>query len=168
MHNVSCNKYKVRIHIVILLSFSLFSLSAQQSVHVAGGNSIGSDGSVVSYTIGQVVCSSITANNGSVLQGVQQPYEISVVTSIEDAKNINLFITTYPNPTTDYLTLKIEDFDISNLSYQLYDINGKLLQNQQITSTQTSIVTSNLVPAAYFVRVIQENKEIKIFKIIKH
>ena len=70
MHNANYNKYKVRIYVVIVLSFSLFSVKAQQSVHVAGGNSIGSDGSV-SYTVGQVVCSSIIANNGSILQGVQ-------------------------------------------------------------------------------------------------
>jgi hypothetical protein len=41
MHNANYNKYKVRIYVVIVLSFSLFSVKAQQSVHVAGGNSIG-------------------------------------------------------------------------------------------------------------------------------
>lgn len=167
MHNANYNKYKVRIYVVIVLSFSLFSVKAQQSVHVAGGNSIGSDGSV-SYTVGQVVCSSIIANNGSILQGVQQPYEISVVTSIENAKGICLSVTAYPNPTTNYLTLYIEDFDISNLSYQLFDINGKILQNKKITSNQTSIGMSNLIPATYFVKVIQKNKEVKTFKIIKN
>lgn len=167
MHNANYNKYKVRIYVVIVLSFSLFSVKAQQSVHVAGGNSIGSDGSV-SYTVGQVVCSSIIANNGSILQGVQQPYEILVVTSIENAKGICLLVTAYPNPTTDYLTLYIEDFDISNLSYQLFDINGKILQNKKITSNQTSIGMSNLIPATYFVKVIQKNKEVKTFKIIKN
>jgi hypothetical protein len=34
-------------------------------------------------------------------------YEISVVTGIDEAKGINLSVTAYPNPTTDYLTLEV-------------------------------------------------------------
>jgi hypothetical protein len=33
---------------------------------------------------------------------------------------------------------------------------------------QTSIVMSNLVPATYFVKVIESNREVKTFKIIKN
>ena len=101
-------------------------------------------------------------------QGVQQPYEISVVTGLEEAKGINLSVSAYPNPATDYLTLSIDNFDISNLSYQLYDMNGKLLQSEKITGNQTSIIMSNLVRANYLVKVIQGNKEVKTFKIIKN
>ncbi|MGI6479933.1 MAG: T9SS type A sorting domain-containing protein [Salinivirgaceae bacterium] len=47
-------------------------------------------------------------------------------------------------------------------------MNGKLLLNEKITGNQTSIVMSNLVPATYFVKVIQGSKEVKTFKIIKN
>ena len=47
-------------------------------------------------------------------------------------------------------------------------MNGKLLQNEKITGNQTSIAMGNLVPANYFVKVIQGNKEVKTFKIIKN
>jgi len=122
----------------------------------------------VSFSFGQVVYTTNTGSNGSVTQGVQQPFEISVVTAIEQTKGINLSVSAYPNPTTDYLTLRIEEFEVSNLLYQLYDMNGKLLQNEKITGNQTSIIMSNLVPATYFVKIIQENKELKTFKIIKN
>ncbi|MDZ7741525.1 MAG: hypothetical protein U5Q03_07210 [Bacteroidota bacterium] len=59
-------------------------------------------------------------------EGVQQPYGISVVTAIEEANNINHTVTAYPNPTTDYLTPEINELANSSLSYQLYDMNGKL------------------------------------------
>ncbi len=140
---------------------------AQESVNASGGDATGSGGTVT-YSVGQVVYTTNTGTSGSVAQGVQQPYEISVVTGIEEAKDINLTVTAYPNPTTDYLTLSIGEFDISNVSYQLYDMNGKLLQSEKVTGNQTSIVMSNLVPANYFVKVIQGNKEVKIFKIIKN
>ncbi len=93
--------------------------------------------------------------------------EISVVTAIEDAKVINLSVSAYPNPTTDYLTLEVNEFELSKLSFQLYDLQGKLLRSEKITGNQTNIVMSNLLPATYFVKIIQENRELKTFKIIK-
>jgi len=158
---------RFKLSTVLLLGLGIAGLQAQTAVTSTGGNASGSGGSA-SYSVGQVVYTTNIGTNGSVAQGVQQPYEISVVTAIEQAKGINLSVTAYPNPTTDYLTLRIDEFDISNLSFQLYDMNGKLLQNEKITGNQTSIVMSNLVPATYFVKVIQENKEVKTFKIIKY
>jgi hypothetical protein len=103
-----------------------------------------------------------------VAQGVQQPYEILVVTAIEEAKGINLSVMAYPNPTTDYLQLKVESEKLKDLSFQLYDMNGKLLQNEKLTGTETQINMSNYVPSTYFIRVINGNQSIKEFKIIKN
>jgi hypothetical protein len=47
-------------------------------------------------------------------------------------------------------------------------MQGKLLRNEKVTSNQTRIVMSNLAPATYSVKVVQGNKEIKTFKIVKH
>jgi len=157
---------RLKLSAVLLLGLGLTGLQAQTSINATGGDASGSGGSA-SYSVGQVVYTTNTGTNGTVAQGVQQPYEISVVTGIEEAKGINLSVTAYPNPTTDYLTLSIAEFEISNLSYQLYDMNGKLLQNAKITGNQTSIAMSNLVPATYFVKVLQESKVVKTFKIIK-
>jgi hypothetical protein len=57
---------------------------------------------------------------------------------------------------------------IHSLSYQLFDMYGKLLETKKLDGYETNIVMSNLVPATYFVKVIQGNKEIKTFKIIKN
>jgi hypothetical protein len=143
----------------------------------SGGDATDSGGSI-SYSIGQSVYTTNTGTSGSVSQGVQQPFEISVVTGIEEAKDINLSVSAYPNPTTDYLVLKVENYDNGNLSYQLFDMQGKLLENKKIEGNETSIVMSNLVPATYFVKVYavgrndrtgvtEGNKEVKTFKIIK-
>ena len=47
-------------------------------------------------------------------------------------------------------------------------MNGKLIESKKVENNETSIVMSNLVPATYFLKVIQDNKEIKTFKIIKN
>ena len=161
-------KYKkLKFSALLLLGLGLTGLQAQESVNATGGNASGSGGTVA-YSVGQVVYTTNTGANGSVAQGVQQPFEISVVLAIEEAQGINLSVSAYPNPTTDYLTLEVNEFELSNLNFQLYDISGKLLQSEKITGNQTSIVMSNLVPATYFVKVIQGNKEVKTFKIIKN
>lgn len=161
---------KLKLSAVLLLGLGLTGLQAQTSVNATGGNASGSGGST-SYSVGQVVYTTNTGTNGSVAQGVQQPYEISVVTGLEEAKGINLSVSAYPNPTTDYLTLEVNastTLSIQSMTYQLYDMSGKLLQNEKITDNQTSIVMRNLVPAIYFVKVVQGNKELKTFKIIKN
>lgn len=152
---------------VLLLSLGLSGVQAQQSVNTTGGNASGSGGTV-NYSVGQVVSQIHSGTNGSLAEGVQQPYEISVVTGIKEAKSIILTVSVYPNPTTDYLILEVKDFELSSLHFQLYDMQGKLLHDKKITSKQTNVAISNLVPATYFVKVIQGNKEVKTFKIIKN
>ena len=158
---------RLKLSAILLLGLGLTGLQAQTSVNATGGDATGSGGSA-SYSVGQVVYTTNTGTNGSVAQGVQQAFEITVVTGLEEAKGINLSVSAYPNPTTDYLTLEVKDVELLNLHFQMYDMNGKLLQNEKITGNQTSIVMSNLVPATYFVKVIQGNKEFKTFKIIKN
>ena len=149
-----------------LLFLGLASLQAQETTTTSGGNSTGVGGTV-SYTIGQVIYTTNIGSNGSVAQGVQQPYEISIVSGIEEGEGINLNCSAYPNPTTDFLTLKVENYKGENLSYQLYDINGRLLENKKNEGNETRIVMNNLLPSIYFLKVIDNNKEVKTFKIIK-
>jgi hypothetical protein len=153
--------------VLFLLFFGLTRLQAQEGIPASGGDASGSGGSA-SYSVGQIVYTTNTGTNGSVAQGVQQPFEISVVSGFEEAEGISLRCSVYPNPTKDYLVLKVENFDNENLSYQLIDINGKYLENKLIEGNETSIVMSNLVPATYFLKVTQNNKEVKTFKIVKN
>ncbi len=157
---------RLKLSAVLLFGLGLTVLQAQECVNATGGNALGNGGSA-SYSVGQVIYQTLTGTNGSVAEGVQQPYEISVVTAIDETQGINLSVSAHPNPVTDYLALSINEFEVSNLSYQLYDINGKILQSGKITGNQTSITMSNLEPATYIVKVIQGNNEVKTFKIIK-
>lgn len=162
---------KLKLSAVFLIIVGLSGLQAQEAIPATGGNASGSGGTA-SYTVGQVVYTTNTGTTGSVAQGVQQPYEISVVSGIEQAKGINLECTAYPNPTTDFFTLRVENYDNENLSYQLFDISGNLLENKKLTINETIITMANRVAAIYFLKVIQtkntSSQEIKTFKIIKN
>jgi hypothetical protein len=159
--------FHVTILIVIFLFPCLNGINAQESFTSTGGNATGTGGNV-SYTIGQVSYITNTSSSGTVAQGVQQPYEILVVTGLEEAKDIILELFVYPNPVSDILKLKVESYSLENLSYQLYDANGNLLLNGEIVDKETVINTGDLAPAAYFLQIIDNNKDVKIFKIIKN
>ena len=103
-----------------LFCFGLIGLQAQKAIVISGGNASGSGGTS-SYTVGQVFYHTLAGTNGSVSQGVQQPFEISVVTGIEEAMAIQLMISAYPNPTVDFLILKVENYDREKFLYQLYE-----------------------------------------------
>lgn len=157
----------LKLSALFLLGVGLTGLHAQESISATGGNASGSGGSV-SYSIGQVVYTINTGTNGSVAQGVQQPYEISVSTGLDEANGINLTVSAYPNPTADFLILKVENYDNTNLRYQLFDMNGNLLETKKLQGNQASIVMNNLAPATYFLKITQGSQEVKTFKIIKN
>ena len=159
---------RLKLSALLFLGLGLTGLQAQTSVNATGGNASGSGGSA-SYSVGQLANTTNTGTNGPVSEGVQQPFEISVVTGIEEAKDIFLNVSAYPNPTTDYLELKVENLQLSELSYKLYDISGKVYQNKEIGNSITKIEMQNLPQGIYFIKVIDtKNKEFKTFKIIKN
>ena len=161
---------RVLITLTLLLYGGLASLQAQQTTTTAGGEASGSGGTA-SYTVGQTVYTTNTGTNGnSTAQGVQQPYEISTTIGINET-SISLEMSVYPNPTTNYLTLKVDastSFSNQQLSYQLYDMQGELIKNIKISSKTTNIAMEYLPSATYLLKVIQNNKLVKSFKIIKN
>ena len=156
--------------LVLLTAFtvSFAGLLAQESVGSSGGEASGTGGTV-SYSVGQLSFSVHTGTTGSAAEGVQQPYEISVVIGIEES-GISLQITAYPNPVSDYLILKIGDdtyFGNTRWMASLYDTKGSAIKQQIIGSRETTIDMSDLQPATYFLKVFNDHKEVKTFKIIK-
>ena len=138
---------------------------AQESTNASGGDATGTGGTA-SYSVGQVVYTTNTGSTGSVAQGVQHAYEIFTV-GIKETE-LNILLTAFPNPTMDNLTLQISDYNNEQLSYQLFDMQGKQLSNGQIVAQQTQINMNSLPTATYFVNVVnQENKKVQSFKIIK-
>ncbi len=152
---------------VVLSVIKMANVQAQSVVPAVGSNAISSGGSV-SYSVGQIVYTTNFSSIGSIAQGVQQPYEISILTGIKEAKDILLQCLIYPNPTNDFVRLKIENDKIENLTYQLYDITGKLLENNKVESQEVNIALCNYAATIYCLKVIYNGKELKTFKIIKN
>ena len=151
--------------LAFLLSFSANAQTVHQVLSATGGDATGTGGSVA-YSVGQIVYTTNTGATGSVAQGVEQAYEIYSVGIKETTLNISLSV--FPNPTSDFLTLKVEVYNNEALNYTLLDEQGRLVFNEQITTQDTQVAMSTLARGAYFINVLQANKKIQTFKIIKN
>lgn len=141
-------------------------LQAQVTSPTTGGDATGTGGSS-SYTVGQVVYTTDTSSSGSVAKGVQQPYEISIVTGVKET-TINLEMIVYPNPTTNYLNLSVKDVKLTSTYFQLIDVQGKVLKKGQLKELNTKIKMENLPKAIYLLKVHSNNTALKTFRIVKN
>ncbi len=58
--------------------------------------------------------------------------------------------------------------NVEMLYYQLFDINGKLLQKQENIAVENQIKMIDYKKGTYFLNIIMNNKQIKSFKIVKN
>ncbi|MCV9929158.1 T9SS type A sorting domain-containing protein [Flavobacterium sp. LS1R49] len=153
--------------ILFITSISFITSSySQESVVVAGGSATGAGGTS-SYSIGQIAYTSLPGADGYVLQGIQQPYEITTLGK-DELTAINLVMTAYPNPAIDMLNLSVTDNKWDDLSCSLLDINGKVVSKKlKIITQETRVPMQGLNQGIYFLVVNNSNKTIKTFKIIK-
>ncbi len=160
---------KNRLRYLTLLAIAMLLAGfaeAQESVNTTGGNVAGSGGSAA-YSIGQMVYTTHTTGNGSVAQGIQQPYEIFTI-GINKTK-LSISLNAFPNPVSDLLILTVKDFQLSTLHFQLYDMQGKLLNSGEVTQQQTEIKMASFSAATYLLHLVnQDNKLIQSFKINKN
>ena len=139
---------------------------AQNSVNASGGNLSGANGSV-SYSVGQMVYTTNSGTNGSNAQGVQQPYEISEVLSSIDYSELISDLKIYPNPSTDHITINFINLNNLNLSLKIIDINGKVIKKEDYLQNETTIDVSSYSSNIYFLNIMNKDKLIKSFKLIK-
>jgi len=66
------------------------------------------------------------------------------------------------------LKLTIKEFNDTNLRFRLYDMNGILLQDKPIESEETEIFLEGYSSTMYFLRIVNNKQEIKVFKIVKN
>jgi hypothetical protein len=147
----------------VLLATQL--VCSQEAIPVSAGEASGSGGSV-SYTVGQVFYTTNTAATGSVSQGVQHPFDFQTLSNPE-LTTVKVTAVTYPNPTSDYVILKISDSALDNLSYTLFDVTGKAISNGTITNGDTQISMQQFAIGIYILKVNRHRQELKTIKIIK-
>src|SRR4030042_5240439 len=141
---------------------------AQQVVSTAGSHS-GNATVQLSWTIGEPVISTFSNGSNILTQGMHQSKLL--IDAIEEIELLGLKILAFPNPTNEFVNLQVHqlltDQPWKEFSFVLYDMNGKVLMQKQIVSTETVIQMNNYVSSTYFLKVLVNNHEVKTFKIVK-
>ena len=151
-----------------LLTLMGSSSFAQPSVSSAGGALNGSSGYAF-ISIGQTTFNSQSNASGSEHQGILYPYNRSISTSTSLQK-VTLAISTFPNPTSDYLYVTCPTTIDGDLSYAFISPDGKTLMSGTLQTSKTKIDISNYPAALYFLKITDttKNSEYLTYKILKN
>ena len=153
-------------------TFVLFSLlvtgsvSAQEVVSTQG-ESYSNASANIDFTLGEVIIATATDGTNDLTQGFHQTNWNFL--GVEDHA-LNYEATIFPNPTSEVLNIKSSSFE--NVTYTLYDAQGKLVLQSTLAAEVTPVQVSHLSPGSYSLQLtFEEGKEIasksKIFKLIK-
>ena len=143
-----------------------FSIQAQETIPVSGGNATGSGGTSELFCRSNGLHTPHIGSGGGSSQGVQQSFEIFTLSN-SDLKTVTLKASMYPNPTTDYVILALADSKLTGLSYAMYNIQGKIVTKGTVSQKNTEIGMQGLASGTYILKVNKANNELKTFKIIK-
>lgn len=150
--------------LTILLSFwSMILLAQPQQVISSAGSAFENSSGSISFTIGECITNTLSSPAMILTQGFHQPK--LVIDNLTD-KLFDMDIVAFPNPVKEFVILRIEEF--RGCSYALYDLTGRVIEKNEIFSSETEIDFNILMPSAYVLKVINNRKEIRTFKIIKH
>lgn len=153
----------------LLLIMIAANASAQSAIVPVGGDAQSNSGSV-SYTVGQIAVQNVANSSGSitVLEGVQQPYEIMTV-GVDEYPQIALNAVVYPNPTENIAQLQLNGLEIptNGLRAALYDGNGKQLQSVTVTYDLTTFQIGQYATGTYYLEVRDGNRVLKTFKVVR-
>ncbi len=137
----------------------------QSNVLPAGGDAFSTSGSV-SYSIGQVDYVSAGSADGTLTQGVQQPYELFAV-GVLNYSYAWLSAVCFPNPTRFSVVLALSEMPEPGTRIELFDEAGRLVMSEAITSVRTHIPMEPLSAGTYFLLLHKNLGLQQTFRVIK-
>jgi len=153
------------LYVLVILAYA--NILAAQTSTATSGLTISNSAGNISYTVGQLDYTSTPIGNlGTLSQGVQQVYNSLPFTYIVNIDR-STTLSVWPNPVMDNLNIKINSGSVLGISYQIMNMNGQLIENKKIFSSDIKIDTRNYTIGAYILSVSLPNQPAIQFKIIK-
>jgi hypothetical protein len=156
--------YKKGNFLLLNLLFCTCFVNAQKAVTSGGANTVSMSGNM-SFVVGQVDYIN-TGNNATLSQGVLQVYNRFPINYVFNVDNTST-IQAWPNPVRNNLFIQIDGKTINDISYQVFDLNGHLIERNSIYSMKAIINMKLYTSGIYIVSVFYSNKKSVNFKIIK-
>ena len=141
--------------------FAAFSASAQEVISSQGETYSNANGSI-DFTVGEVIINTGSNGTNDLTQGFHQTNWNFL--GVEDFAP-DYQATIFPNPTQDVLNIKTSVYE--NVTYTLYDAQGKLVLQNILSAEQTPIQVSQLAPGSYTLTLNNQTQNLKTFKLVK-
>ena len=152
-----------RLFILLFSFWCIGAFSQSQELVSASGASFQNSSGYISYSIGELITTTLTSSSAILTQGFHQTrlrWGVPVVSQPEIQMSV------FPNPVKDLLFLQIEE--PQGFDYLLYDVRGGLLEQGQVLDERTEIDFSSRAPAIYILRVTNHKEEVRLFQIVKY
>ena len=151
---------------IFFLSFCWMGAIAQPpEVVAASGATFKQSTGSISYTIGELVTSTLSNTSNIVTQGFHQTgLPKSWPDYVEEFPDFQMSV--YPNPVGDLLYLQADV--LPGLQFTLHDVTGVLIRRGLVLNERSEIDFTSLPPAVYILRIFDNNQQIRIFQIVKH
>ena len=110
--------------------------------------------------MGEPITQTLTGGTATATQGFHQGI-INITSVREQIKDVEISI--YPNPTSDYVTVK---FDNAGL-WQLHTVDGKLVSSGQLSTGSTNIDMRAVALSTYMLTIVGEDNRTNTYRVIK-
>lgn len=147
---------------LLLCFWCIGALAQPHELVSASGASFQNSSGYISYSIGELITTTLTSSSATLTQGFHQTRLRTV--PVENPLAIQMSV--FPNPVKDLLILQIGEplgFD-----YLLYDVRGGLIERGQVLNERTEIDFRALAPAIYILTVTNHKEEVRLFQIVKY
>lgn len=152
--------------LIIIIFQTIITLPIKAQAVVAPAGHYHESGQMsMSWTLGEPMIETLVSADIVLTQGFQQPVlEVSTTTN---EPGLDFQITAFPNPTRGHTNISTNLLQAESLIYSVYDLQGRFITGNPLDGPQTRIAFNNYDPGIYFIRIIQDEKPVKTFKIIK-
>jgi len=147
---------------IILLALSSALKTTAQEVVATQGDSYSNTSAQIDFTIGEIIINTESNGVNTLTQGFHQT-NWNFVGLENHAPEYEATI--FPNPTSNILNIRTSTFE--NVTYTLYDAQGKLILQGRLTQVQTPIRVGQLATGKYSLILDSKNQKLKTFKLVK-
>ena len=150
--------------LTIVMGFFYPGANAQELIATSGDYSETAIGSL-SWSIGEPIIENAFNSDIILTQGFNQSK--LTVTAINEMIGLEMNISVYPNPTSDYLSIEANTDQQKEFQINLYDLSGKLILQKDFFTGKETINMQEFKPAIYILKICTNNTNIKTYKVIK-
>ncbi len=155
---------KKTIYYLTILMICVASSAGAQKVISANGGTATAAGTVISWTIGEPITTTVSDGTTTLTQGFHQTK--LTVTAVNEIQVTGVEIKVYPNPTSDFVTVHFSNV-VEKPTYLLFDLSGRLIQQKNIESTDEKIDMTEYSGGSYILKLNSGQQPLQTFKIIK-